>query len=242
MLSNTTAGKRTAGKLMIVAAVAVALPLTASRAIEYVDIPAPQPPAAPPPPPAAPLVPAALALQPVAPTPPVPPVPPAVPMQVQGDKVTINGQTKSWDELTSAEKQHIRDELAEARAELARTKIDRAGIEREVRQALSAARIDKEELRRDLAEARVEIDQAMREIDINAAAIRRSGQDPEAIKAQVRASLKAVEAIDVEAITRQALASVDPAAIAASAAAAEAGLAKAQAEIERLERRLDERN
>lgn len=240
MLSNTTAGKRTAGKLMIVAAVAVALPLTASRAIEYVDIPAPQPPAAPPP--AAPLVPAALALQPVAPTPPVPPVPPAVPMQVQGDKVTINGQTKSWDELTPAERQHIRDELAEARAELARTKIDRAGIEREVRQALSAARVDKEELRRDLAEARVEIDQAMREIDINAAAIRRSGQDPEAIKAQVRASLKAVEAIDVEAITRQALASVDPAAIAASAAAAEAGLAKAQAEIERLERRLDERN
>lgn len=241
MLSNTTAGKRTAGKLMIVAAVAVALPLTASRAIEYVDIPAPQPPAAPPPP-AAPLVPAALAVQPVAPTPPVPPVPPAVPMQVQGDKVTINGQTKNWDQLTPAERQHIRDELAKARAELARTKIDRAGIEREVRQALSAARIDKEELRRDLAEARAEIDQAMREIDVNAAAIRRSGQDPEAIKAQVRASLKAVEAIDVEAITRQALASVDPAAIAASAAAAEAGLAKAQAEIERLERRLDERN
>ena len=61
----------------------------------------------------------------------------------------------------------------------------------------------------------------MREIDAHAADIRRSGQDPEAIKAQVRASLKAVEAIDVEAITRNALASVNPEAIAASVAAAE---------------------
>lgn len=244
MLSNTTPGKRTAGKLMIFAAVAVALPLTASRAIEYVDVSAPQPPKAPQPP-AAPLVPAALAMQPaapLAPTPPVPPVAPAIPLQMNGDNVTINGQTKNWDDLTPAEKQHIRGELAKARAELARTKIDRADIERQVRTAISTTRIDKEELRRDLTEARAEIDQAMREIDANAASIRRSGQNPEAIKAQIRASLKAVEAIDVEAITRQALASVDPAAIAASAAAAEAGLAQAQAEIERLERRLDDRD
>ena len=244
MLSNTTPGKRTAGKLMIFAAVAVALPLTASRAIEYVDVSAPQPPKAPQPP-AAPLVPAALAMQPaapLAPTPPVPPVAPAIPLQMNGDNVTINGQTKNWDDLTPAEKQHIRGELAKARAELARTKIDRADIERQVRHAISTTRIDKEELRRDLTEARAEIDQAMREIDANAASIRRSGQNPEAIKAQIRASLKAVEAIDVEAITRQALASVDPAAIAASVAAAEAGLAQAQAEIERLERRLDDRD
>ena len=77
----------------------------------------------------------------------------------------------------------------------------------------------------------------MREIDAHAADIRRSGQDPEAIKAQVRASLKTVEAIDIEAITRQAMASVDPAKIAASVASAEASVAKAQAEIDRLELR-----
>lgn len=238
MLSNTTAGKRTAGRLMILTAVAVALPLTASRAIEYVDIPAPGAPGTPQAP-AAPLVPAALAVQPVAA---MPPVPPAMPNRMKSDHVTINGQTKSWDDLTPAERQHIRGALAEARAELARTKIDRADIERQVRQALATARVDKEELRRDLAQGRAEIDQAMREIDANAAAIRRSGQNPQAIKAQVRASLKAVEAIDVEAITRQALASVNPAAIAASSAAAEAGLARAEAELERLERRLDDRD
>jgi hypothetical protein len=130
-------------------------------------------------------------------------------MQVDGDNVTINGQTKRWKDLTPAEKQHIRGEIAKARAELSRNRIDRAQIEREVRQALQDANIDRDELRRDLAEARVEMDQAMREIDAHAVQIRRSGQDPGAIKAQVRASLKAVEAIDVEAITRSAMAAAE---------------------------------
>ena len=237
MLNSPTAGKRMTGKLIILAAVAVALPLTATRAIDYVDIPSPAPPRAPTPP-AAPFVPAALAVQPVAPVAPVAPLPPATSLQVDGDSVTINGRTKRWRDLTPAEKQHVRDEIATAKAELARTRIDRAEIERDVREALEDVKIDKEEMRRELAEARVEIDRAMREIDLNAADIRRSGQDPEAIKAQVRASLRAVEAIDVEAITRQALASVDPAAIAASVASAEASIARAQAEIDRIEDRL----
>ena len=101
-------------------------------------------------------------------------------------------------------------------------------------------KIDREELRRDLAEARADIDRAMREIDAHAADIRRSGQDPETIKAQVRASLKSIEAIDVDAITRRALASVDHRQIEASVAAAEAGIAKAHAEIERLEERFQD--
>ncbi len=239
MLTDTTAGKRTTGKLLIMTAVALALPLTATRAIEYIDVPAPPAPDAPTAP-AAPLVPAVMAVQPVppvAPVAPVPPVPPAhnMSLQVDGDNVTINGQTKRWKDLTPAEKQHIRGEIAKARAEMARHKIDRAEIEREVREALEDAKIDREELRRDLAEARGEIDQAMREIDAHAIQIRRSGQDPEAIKAQVRASLKAVEAIDVEAITRSAMASVNPAAIAASVASAEAAMAAAQAQLERIE-------
>jgi bla regulator protein BlaR1 len=236
MLTNPTAGKRTTGKLLIMTAVALALPLTATHAIEYVDVPAPPAPEAPTAP-AAPLVPAVMAIQPVAPVAPVPPTPPAhnMSLQVDGDNVTINGQVRHWKDLTPAEKEHIRGEIARARAEMSRHKVDRAQIEREVREALEDAKIDHRELRRDLAEARVEIDQAMREIDAHAVQIRRSGQDPEAIKAQVRASLKAVEAIDVEAITRSAMASVNPAAIAASVASAEAAMAAAEAQLERIE-------
>ena len=250
MLTNTTPGKRTAGKLMIFGAVAIALPLTATRAIEYVDVPAPAAPLAPnaPQAPAAPVVPAMLAVQPVAPIAPTPPVPPASPsmsLQVHGDSVTINGQTKRWKDLTSAEKQHIRGEIARARAELARNKIDRAEIEREVRESLKNSRISQQDLRRDMAQARVEMDRAISELDTNAAELRRAGVDPEMIKAQVRASLKAVEAIDVEAITRQALASVNPEQIAASVAAAETAMERAQAEMDRVEaeiERADEQN
>ena len=76
------------------------------------------------------------------------------------------------------------------KAELARNRIDREEIQRDVREAMKDVKIDQEELRRDLAEAREEIDRAMREVDAHAADIRRSGQDPEQIKAQIRASLK----------------------------------------------------
>ena len=243
MLNSPTAGKRIAGRVIILAAVAVALPLTATRAIEYVDVPAPAAPDAPKAP--APLVSAALAVQavaPVAPTPPVPPVP-AAPrvgnLSIDGDRITINGQTRSWKELSLAEKAQVREEISRARAELSRTRIDRAEIERDVREALEESKLDRDELKRDLAEARVDIEEAMREIDANAAEIRRAGQDPEAIKAQVRASLKAVEAIDVEAITRSALAAVDPAVIAASVASAEVAIRAAEAQLARVETQIE---
>lgn len=235
MLTNPTAGRRLSGRLMVLATVAVVLPLTATRAIEYIDVPAP----AATKPTAATVAAAAqvTAAQPVAPTAPAEPAPP---LNIHEDgKIMINGREKEWRDLTAEEKAEVRRSIARAKEELARTRIDREEVQRDIREAMAEAQIDKEELRRDLAEARVEIDRAMREIDEHSAEIRRAGQDPETIKAQVRASLKAVEAIDIEAITRNALASVDHAAIEASVAAAEAGIAKAQAEIERLEERFE---
>lgn len=234
MLSNPTAGRRTSGKLMVLATIAVALPLTATRAIEYIDVPAPaapQPAVAPAAPaPASPVVYATSAQAPVA------PMAPAHPKQIHGDGVImINGRSKHWKDLTPAEKQEVRSSIAKAKEELARNRVDPEEIQREIREAMEEAKIDQEELRRELAEARAEMDEAMREIDAHSAELRRAGQDPERIKASVRASLKSVESIDVEAITRQALAAVDHRAIAASMAAAEASIAKAQAEIEQLE-------
>jgi len=235
MLSNPNPGQRLTGQLLVLGAIAVALPLTATRAIEYVDTAAPAPLAA-----QATAVTAqpAVAADPAAP---IAPAAPVAPLDIDREgAVMINGHARQWRDLTPAEKNEVRRSIAEAKAELARTHIDREEIQREIREAMAEARIDKEELRRELAEARVEIDEAMREIDAHAVEIRRAGQDPEAIKVQVRASLKAVEAIDVEAITRNALAAVDQAAIEASVAAAEASIAKAQAEVERIEERFQD--
>jgi beta-lactamase regulating signal transducer with metallopeptidase domain len=234
MLSSPNNTRRSAGKALIAMTAIAALPLTATWATLYVDVPAPVAPTAPTAS-VAPLAPTA----PAAPLAPLAPVAPVANMNIDGENVTINGQTKRWQDLTPAEREQIRRELAKARAELKNTHIDRAEIEREVREAMSEVQVNKKELARDLAEARIDVAEAMREIDANAASIRRAGHDPEAMKAQVRASLKAVEAIDIEAITRQALAAVDPNVIAASLAAAEASIAQAEAEMERLESRLD---
>lgn len=242
MLSNTSAGRRLTGKAMVLAAVAIALPLTATRAIDYVDVPVPRAPEAPraPAPAVAPLAPLALPA-PIAAVAPVARVHPAAAFRIDSDDtIHSNGRTRKWSQLTPAEKAEVRSSIAKARDELARTRIDRAQIQREIREAMEEHKVDMAELRRDMAEARIEVGQAMREIDANAADIRRSGQDPEAIKAQVRASLKAVEAIDVEAITRQAMASVDPDVIEASIAAAEASIEAATEEVERIEESLEE--
>jgi len=231
MLSNPTSGRRLTGRMAVFAAIAVALPLTATRAIHYVDIPSPSAPDAAPvkmPVPVLPVPAVAAVAQPA----PIAPVAPAHPVNITDDKVTINGRTRKWSELTPAEKAEVRRSIAQAREEISR--INQGEIQREIREAMNEARIDQNEMRRELAQARAEVDEAMREIDAHAADIRRSGQDPEQIKATVRASLKAVEAIDVQAITRQAMASVDPATINAALAAAEAGLEKAEAELERI--------
>ncbi len=224
MLSNPTAGRRLTGRMMVLATIGVALPLTATRAIHYVDVPAPLKAVV-----APEAVPVTAAIAAVT----AQPAPIASPVNISDDNVTINGQTKRWRDLTPAEKAEVRRSIAQAREEI--TKINHEEIQREVREAMNEARINQDELRRELASARAEVDEAMREIDALAAVIRRSGQDPEHLKATVRASLKAVEAIDVQAITRSAMASVDPAVINAALAAAEAGLEKAEAELERIE-------
>ncbi|MFL6771884.1 MAG: M56 family metallopeptidase [Sphingomicrobium sp.] len=237
MLTNPTAGRRLTGRLMVLATVAVALPLTATRAINYVDVPAAAP-AAPTPPAAHPVIATTRApVAAVAPGAPVADAHPATSLHFDDDHGTIhiNGQTKRWKDLTPAEKAEVRGAIREAKEELARTHIDREEIQRDIREAMEDVKIDQAEMRRDLQDARKEIERAMREVDAHVVDIRRSGQSPEQIKATIRASLKSVEAIDVEAITRQALASVDHEKIAASVAQAEASIARAQAEMERLE-------
>nr|WP_283938220.1 M56 family metallopeptidase [Sphingomonas brevis] len=256
MLTNPTAGRRFAGRLTVIAAVAVALPLTATRAIEYVDkvVPAEPAPVAQ----VAQVAPAAVPapVAPVAPVAPLATVAPAPTVADSGDgsyrhkdlsferdgTISIDGKSKRWNELTAAEKARCREAIAQAKRELARARVevDQEQIQRDVREALEEAKFDQEDLRRDLAEARREIEQAVREVDRNARHIRRSGQDPEQIKATIRESLKSVEAIDIDQIRRQALASVDQRAIATSVASAQASIAKAEQEVDRIEDSIDE--
>jgi hypothetical protein len=246
-----------AGRLTVLAAVAIALPLTATRAIEYVDkvVPAAPAPVAQPTPVAVPAPAAPVA--PVAPAARVAPITPMAAIAVAPDDtdyrhknlhfdrdgtIFINGKSKRWSELTPAEKAECRRAIADAKRELARARVEvnREQIQRQVREAIEDSKFDHEELRRDLAEARQEIERAVREIDRNAVHIRRSGQDPERIKASIRESLRSVESIDIDQIRRQALASVDHRAIEASVAEAQRSIAKAQEEVEQIEDGFDD--
>lgn len=237
MLSNPTAGRKLTGRMMVLAAIGVALPLTATRAIHYVDVPmlsaAPVAPAAAP---VAPVAPIAAVAQVAAPAP-VAPVHKRGNLNIDGGKVTMNGHTREWKDLTPAEKAEVRKSLAEARAELSR--VNREEIQRNVSEAMRDAQLSKEEFRREMAAAKIEIDRAMREIDAHSAELRRSGQSPEQIKAMVRASLKSVEAIDIEKITSEAMASVSEAQMERALDAAQEGLDKAQDELDRLDDRDD---
>ncbi|MEO7409771.1 MAG: M56 family metallopeptidase [Sphingomicrobium sp.] len=239
MLTNPTPSRRLAGKLAVVAALAVALPLTATWATRYVDADAPEAPTPPTPP--------SPATAPEAPLAPLPPLPAAAPLAPEAPlppvaprgKVMIDGKQVAWNSMTLEEKARIRASLADARRELATNRADRLTAIADMKAASrdhETARRDHETARRDIETARRDVEAAMREIDRNADEIRKAGQDPEAIKATVRASLKAVEAIDIDAITRRAMASVDPALIERSIAAAEEGLRRAQAEIDAADR------
>jgi len=238
MLTNPSSGRRLAGRLTVLAAVAIALPLTATRAIEYVDKVAPLPSVAPVAPVAAATI-AATAAQP-APAPmaaPVAPEPlaPIEAIHARDGLVVINGTAKKWKDLTPEEKARIRASIADARRELAEHRVDREEIRREIQQAMAEARSNRGEMQRDLAEARANVARAMAEIDSHAVEIRRAGQNPEAIKATVRASLKAVENIDFDKIQRDALASVDEAHIEASIETAQRAIEQAQDELDRID-------
>ena len=250
MLVNTNPRRRFAGKALIVAGLALALPLTATWATKYVDVPAPPAPPVPlaaslaPHGPLAPVAPAAphAALAPLAglaalaPTPPTPPAPPHVPdlSMITSDSVQIRGKTVRWEKLTPAQRAQIRAEIAKAKNELRESHAD---VDRDMASAREEmAKFRNGDFKREMAEARVEMANAMREIDANAADIRRSGQNPEKLKADIRASLRDVENMDIDKIVREALASVDEDTIRASLREAEEALAEAERNLNRVER------
>jgi bla regulator protein blaR1 len=247
MLTIPSAGRRLTGRLTVLAAVAIALPLTATRAIEYVDKVAPVAPEAA----TAPAAPAAVAAMAAAPAPPATPVAPSPgqgPASVESVRIVdpgkgvivLNGKTKRWKELSPEERAKVRESIAKARRELAEHRLDREHIRVEIKRAMKEAKFDRHELEAELAQARADIVRAMAEIDAHGAEMRQHGVDPEQLKASIQASLKGVQSIDVEAIRRSALESIDHAQIEAGVAAAEAAIRASEAELDRVDALNDE--
>ncbi len=236
MLRTANPSRRLAGRLLIAAGIAVALPLTASEAIDYVDVQA----AAPAPATRVAPVAAAAALQAAA------PVSPAAPravrsvskfeddLSVDGDWVTIDGQWKRWEELTPTEKSRVASAVAKAREALAKTHIDQANIMRDV---ATAQRIDVAQLQRDIERAEAGAADAMRAAEANAAYLRAAGEDPERIKASVREAMESARRADMDAV-RRALSAVDQRKMAETLSQAEDAMSRAKAELDRMDARI----
>jgi beta-lactamase regulating signal transducer with metallopeptidase domain len=241
MLRTANPARRLTGRLIVLSAIAVALPLTASRAIEYVDVAAPALPSAPAVHETAAVAPVpvvAAAAAPVAASLPVAAaavIQPSDDLSIDDEWITIDGTRKHWEELTPAEKARVRGAVANARAALERTHIDREKIMRDVAAATDNIRI--EELQANIARSQAGAAEALRGIDASAAYLRASGQDPEQVKESVRRALESARAIDVESIKR-AVSAVDQRQIAQSLDGAEQSMRKARADLDRIEARM----
>lgn len=249
MLRSSNPHLRLAGRLLVVTAIAAALPLTASRAVDYIDVPATPPKAAAPAVPAtsrvSTSVAAAAAVQAV-------PVQAAAParragsrdsdvqidrnLSINGDRITIDGVTKRWEDLTPAEKTRVRAGVEQARTALANVHIDRDKIMRDIANVPSKAQLDK--IQRDLVRSQANVAETMSRLRAQREELRRAGQDPEQLEATVAEAMKSVQAVDMDAV-RRSVAAVDPKKIAQSLDGAEQSMRNARAELDRLQARMD---
>lgn len=249
MLRRPNPAQRIAGRLIIAGALAAALPLTASRAVDYVEKPAAAVPAA---------AGSAIIASVVAPSAatglraPVAAAPisaaastAAQPARSEADRdltidddyVTIDGVRKRWQDLTPAEKTEVRRAVANARTALEKVHLDRDQIMRSV--AAIPTEIQMQRMQADLAGAQASADAAARNLDAHADEIRAAGQDPQQMKETVRRALESVHAVDWQRV-QQAVASIDQRKIAQSVAGAEQSVRAAKAQLDRIEARMRE--
>jgi bla regulator protein BlaR1 len=247
MLRHPKPARAIAGKVIIVAGIAAALPLTASRAVDYVDVPAaPAPVQAMPAafPVSAPV--AAAAVVQAAPAQAATPIRRAGPrdsdvridrnLSINGDMITIDGVTKRWEDLTPAEKVEVRADVEKAQTALANVHIDRAKIMRDIANVPNQAQLDK--IQRDLVRSQANVAQTMSRLRAQREELRRAGQDPDRLEATVTEAMKSVQGVDMDAV-RRSIAAVDPKKIAQSLDGAEQSMRQARAELDRLQARMD---
>jgi beta-lactamase regulating signal transducer with metallopeptidase domain len=255
MLTTPSTGRRFAGKALIVLTAGAALPLTASRATEYVDVPAPKPapveataPAAAP----AALVPA-VAVAPVAAAPAAAPESytenPDGTVTLTGgvklgkgstaffgnDNVLINGKVKSLDQLTPAERSKLRAVIARSQQDLARERAELPRRLAEARQELDRARsgLTKRDYQRDIEDMKRDL----AEIDLEAPEMRAAVEDPARRKAEIERDLREAQSVDIDKEIAEAMRDSDPAKITGELRSAEEQMRRMLSRLDQLDRR-----
>ncbi|MCJ7421826.1 M56 family metallopeptidase [Sphingomicrobium astaxanthinifaciens] len=234
----TNPAHRPAAMVAMLALGALLLPATASRAVSVVDVPAAAPAAPASPAPTAPIPAAAPTTSPVAPA-------PVAPLAARGlaaafapaaaDHSLIDSDTP-YSAMSERERADFDRALGKMREALAELRAERARMRQDLAADLAQQRAqwtrEREEMRADLAQARREIAAQIAEVDAQAGAMRAAGEDPELVKAGLRAAQQSLDAMDIEAIVEAAMSSVDPELVDEAMTGAEAGLRSAIADME----------
>jgi len=213
MLTTPSSARRIAGKAVIALSAAAALPLTATRATEYVDVAAPPAANA-----AAPAVPvnivAVSSTQPKAGEELSYPDLGGVTLGandvafMEDDTILIGGKHKSLEQLDASERARLRQVILESKQDLAR---DRANLPRELAEAKREAdRARSGELRREQMRDIEEMKHDLAELDSQAAQLRAEGEDPAARRAEILADLREAETTDIAGEEREAIEEGDP--------------------------------
>lgn len=254
MLTSPSTARRTAGKALIALTAAAALPLTASRATQYVDVPetpparaaapAVQPAAAPSDRNAAAMVVPAVATTPAA----APAASGDLPMPdlhgvtlgkddvafMDDDTIIIGGKRKTLEQLTPAQRAKLREELDRSKRDLARERTELPARLAEAREEIERARSGKmkADFERDLQDVRRDL----AELDLNAAELRAAGENPAKRKAEIEQALREMQSIDIDKQVAEAMRDADPAKITAELRSAEQQMDRLSAKLDRLDR------
>jgi beta-lactamase regulating signal transducer with metallopeptidase domain len=257
MLASPSTARRLAGKAVIALTAAAALPITASHATDYVDVPAAAPVAGVASPAQVPAVSPAAAVSATATAAATAPTASAAAYRENSDgtvtlpggvvldkgstaffandDVLINGKVKSLDQLTPAERTRLRATILRSQQEQAR---ERAELPRRLAEAQREAdRVRSGELRREHLRDIEDMKRDLAEIDSEAADRRANGEDPEKRRAEILRDLREAEATDIAAEEREALADADPAKITAELRTEEQQMARMLARLDQLDRR-----
>ena len=251
MLTTPSTARRIAGKALIALTAAAALPLTASRATEYVDVPAPARPAGTAVPAAAvapvrisaPLASAAVVSAPA------PAAPGELPYPDLGnvslgknslafmgdDTILIDGTRKNLEQLSPAQRSRLRATILKSQAELAKERAELPGRLAEAQHELE--RVRSGEFKRELLRDREDLKRDLAEISSEAAELRAEGEDPAERKAEILADLRELDTMDIDKLVGEALQEANPARIAAELRSAEEQMARLLARLDQLDRR-----
>jgi beta-lactamase regulating signal transducer with metallopeptidase domain len=255
MLTSPSTRRRFAGKALIAVTAAAALPITASRATEYVDVAVAQSAEAAPSPPAA-TTPAAAPMASAAASPTAASAAPAAPSAsgelpypdlhgvvlgrndvafMGDDTILINGKRKTLEQLTLAERSRLRSEILKSQRDLVRERAELPQRLAEAQRELDRARsgLMKREYLRDLEDMKRDL----AEVDSEAAEMRANGEDPAKRKAEILRDLKEEQAIDIDKEIAEAVRDADPAKITAELQQAEQQMQRMLVKLNQLDGR-----